>query len=87
MDHQLYKNYLNFQLNDDLTNKLDTNIPHIIKQKLTSIFNQGITLWNFFGFKQLWIYNPSNPTSTYYLNRWFMKNTLDNSEYDGSSIG
>ena len=75
------------QLNDDLTNKLDTNIPHIIKQKITNIFNQGITIWNFFGFKELWIYNPATPTSTYYLNKWFMKNTLDNTEYDGSSIG
>lgn len=77
-------NYI--QINEDITNKINANIPLIIKQKLSSIFNNGITLWSFFKFKQLWKpYETDVPSSTYYLDRWLFKHTLDNSEVDTSS--
>lgn len=66
------------QINEDITNKIDANIPLIVKQKLSNIFNQGITLWTFFGLEP---YTNVIPTASYYLDRWFMKNNLDNAEY------
>ena len=66
------------QLNEDLTNKIKSNIPLIIKQKFTSIFNSGITLWSFFGFTGLW---TTGTDSNYDPDKWFMKCTLDNTEY------
>lgn len=69
---------------EDIVNKIDANIPLIVKQKLSAIFNNGITLWTFFGFSGIW--NDSVPTSTYYVNKWFMKHKLDNTEYDGSTF-
>ena len=75
-------NYI--KLNDDITNKINANIPLIVKQKLNSIFNAGITLWNFFGFKSLWVSTTTTPTSQYYIDNWFMKHDLDNTEYDGT---
>lgn len=76
-------NYI--QLNEDITNKINANIPLIIKQKLSTIFNQGITLWTFFGFDGLW--TDDDPSSTYYVDKWFMKNKLDNTEYYGETNG
>ncbi len=74
-------NYI--QINEDITNKINANIPLIIKQKLSSIFNNGITLWSFFKFSQLWKPIETDvPSSTYYLDRWLFKDTLDNSEVD-----
>lgn len=72
-------NYIKTQ--EDITNKINADIPHIIKKKLSSIFNQGITLWSFFGIKGLW--NTTNPTSQEYVENWFLKNELDNTEYNG----
>ena len=71
-------NYI--QLNEDITNKINADIPLIVKQKLSSVFNKGITLWSWFGFPELWDGDPADPTSTYYLDRWFLKCTLDNTE-------
>lgn len=72
-------NYI--QLNDDITNKINYDMPLIVKQKLSKIFNDGITLWSFFGINELWA-SPVVPSSTYYLDRWFMKCDLDNTEYN-----
>ena len=71
-------NYI--QLNEDITNKINADIPLIAKQKLSIIFNQGITLWSFFGFRGLW--SVIAPTSDYYVDKWFMKCELDNTEYN-----
>lgn len=67
------------QLHEDITNKINAEMPIIIKQKISNIFNQGITLWSFFGNTGLWsnndnigVHNPDN---------WFMKCKLDNTEY------
>ena len=76
-------NYI--QINEDITNKINADIPLIVKQKLSTIFNQGITIWNFFGFDGLW--NDDDPSSTYYVDKWFMKHTLDNTEYYGETNG
>ena len=76
-------NYI--QTNEDITNKINANIPLIIKQKISSIFNNGITLWTFFKFRTL--YDENNdivPTSTYYIDNWFMKCKLDNTEMDNT---
>lgn len=72
-------NYI--QLNEDITNKINYDMPIIIKQKLSSIFNNGITLWSFFSFDELW-HDNNEPSSTYYLDRWFMKDELNNTEYN-----
>lgn len=71
-------NYI--QINDDITNKINADIPHIVKQKLSSIFNSGITLWSFFTFSTLWK-NPSVSLAPN-IDRWFMKHELDNTEVD-----
>ena len=71
-------NYI--QLNEDITNKINANIPHIVKQKLSSIFNKGITLWSFFNNDELW-YFGTPASSDYYIDRWFMKCDLDNTEF------
>jgi len=72
-------NYI--QLKDDITNKINYNIPLIVKQKLSKIFNDGITLWTFFGFGG--IYNTYTPEDSYFIDKWFMKCDLDNTEYAG----
>lgn len=36
------------KLNEDITNKINENIPYVIKQKISQIFNNGITLWTSF---------------------------------------
>lgn len=72
-------NYI--QLKDDITNKINANIPLIAKQKLSKIFNDGITLWTFFGFGGLW--SGNQPEDSYYVDKWFMKCTYDNTEYNG----
>ena len=74
-------NYI--QIEDDITTKINADIPYLIKQKLSSIFNNGITLWSFFGFTSL--NNNSNESATYSLDKWLFKNTLDNTEYGGES--
>lgn len=74
-------NYI--QLNEDITNKINADIPLIIKQKISSIFNQGITLWTFFGFSSL--NSNTNETTTYSLDKWLYKNSLENKEYQGES--
>lgn len=78
-------NYI--QINEDITNKINANIPYVIKKKLSQVFNQGITLWTFFGFSQIYlIYPPQDydPDYTYDIDKWFMKHKYDNTEYDGS---
>lgn len=69
------------QTNEDITNKINANIPLIIKQKISNVLNQGVTLWSFFGSS---LYNSTIPQSNKYLDNWFMKNALDNTEYYGS---
>ena len=70
-------NYI--KLNEDITNKINNDIPLIAKQKLSKIFNNGITIWNFFGNSSLWgvadVATSTNP------DKWFMKHTYDNTEY------
>ena len=73
-------NYI--QINEDITNKINADIPYIVKQKLSSIFNNGITIWNFFGFDYLWG-TASYETITNSYTRWFLKCELDNTEYNG----
>lgn len=71
-------NYI--QIREDITNKINADIPMIVKKKLSSIFNEGITIWNFFGFDYLWgifLYESVGKVHT----KWFMKNELDNTEY------
>ena len=72
-------NYI--QISEDIVNKIDADIPLIIKQKLSAVFNQGITIWNFFGFSYLWGSEPSIVTNEDYT-KWFMKQTYDNTEYN-----
>lgn len=74
-------NYI--QLNEDITTKIKADIPYLIKQKISNIFNQGITLWTFFGFTSL--NNNSNESDTYDLDRWLFNNYLENKEYEGES--
>lgn len=73
-------NYI--KLNEDITNKINVNIPIIIKQKLSQVFNKGITLWSFFGNEMLWG-DDDDYSGTYNPDKWFMKCTLDNTEYNG----
>lgn len=76
----LGRDIFNFvKLNEDITNKINADIPLIVKQKLSKIFTQGITLWSWFGFAELWS-SSAEPSSTYYLDRWFLKCDLDNTE-------
>lgn len=70
------------KLNEDITNKINYNMPLIVKQKLSKIFNDGITLWTFFGNGSLWG-NESISTSND-PDKWFLKCLLDNTEYSGS---
>lgn len=71
-------NYI--KINEDITNKINADMPQIIKQKISSVLNNGVTLWSFFGFDELWK-NDNEPSSTYYIDKWFMKCKLDNTEY------
>ena len=71
-------NYI--KLNEDITNKINADIPHIVKQKLSSLFNNGITLWSFIRFGSLWT-STEYETGTYNVDKWFMKHNLDNTEY------
>lgn len=71
------------QLNEDITNKIDADIPLIIKQKISSIFNNGITLWTFFFSYEL--YNATSiPSGLCPIDNYFMKNVYDNTEYEGN---
>lgn len=74
-------NYI--QIKEDITNKINADIPLIVKQKLSTIFNNGITIWNFFGFSYMWRDDGNIITADYDYNNWFMKNTYDNTEYKG----
>ena len=76
-------NFNYVQINEDITNKIDNDIPFIAKQKLSAIFNNGITLWTFFGFSPLWSDDDTQPTGIPMPDRWFLKNTYDNTEYYG----
>lgn len=69
------------QLQEDITNKINYDMPLIIKQKLSSIFNNGITLWSFFGNTSLWSL-LSTPSTNNNPDKWFMKCELDNTEYN-----
>lgn len=73
------------QLNDDITNKIDANIPHIIKQKISIILNKGITFWSFFGFQQFWSTRKTPSSASYRANNYFLKHTYDNTEYKGNT--
>lgn len=70
-------NYIKLQ--EDITNKINIDMPIIIKQKLSKIFNDGITLWSFFGMAELW-YGNSVYDAQYNIDKWFMKCKLDNTE-------
>ena len=81
-DNNLFgRTIFNFiQTNDDITNKINYDMPLIIKQKFNSILNNGITLWSWFGFDELWG-TGIMPILALRLDRWFLKCTLDNTEY------
>ena len=69
------------KLNEDITNKINANIPIVVKQKLSQVFNKGITLWSFFGVDAIW--NNNALTLLNDPEQWFMKHTYDNTEYQG----
>lgn len=73
------------QLQEDISMKINANIPLIAKQKLSNIFNQGIILWTFFGFRSLYPATATipNESATYDLDKWLYKHTLENKEYKG----
>lgn len=73
-------NYI--KINDDITNKINANMPIIVKQKISNIFNKGITLWSWFGIDELWQTGEPAVNSNYWLDRWFLKCNLDNTECD-----
>lgn len=78
-------NYI--QISEDITNKIDTDlIPFVCKQKLSQIFNNGITLWTFIGFTSLQDSYQGAEQSMYGLNRWLFKTTLENKEYGGETF-
>ena len=68
------------QTNDDMTNKINADIPLIIKQKLSKIFNDGITLWNFYGFNDIWGTAGVGANPDYYVDKWLFKHDYDNTE-------
>lgn len=72
-------NYI--EISDDITNKINYDMPLVVKQKLSKIFNDGITLWSFFNKDDLWHFTPTTD-SDYYVDRWFMKDQLNNTEYN-----
>lgn len=80
-DNLFGRSIFNFiQLNEDITNKINNDIPHIIKQKISAIFNKGITIWNFFRNQSLWGTNQVSSTNN--PDKWFMKHDLENAEFD-----
>lgn len=77
-------NYI--RIEDDITNKIySREIPLIVKQKLNSIFNNGITLWTFFGFSSLWNDTPERPLGTLRPIDYLFKEDFDNCEYYGQT--
>ncbi|MBO7692517.1 MAG: hypothetical protein J6T10_07800 [Methanobrevibacter sp.] len=80
-------NYI--QIEDDIVNKINADIPYIAKQKLSSIFNNGITIWNFFGFAELWYSEFTvaygDYDNDYKPDNWFLKCVRDNTEYYGET--
>ena len=70
-------NYI--QISEDITNKITGDIPHIVKQKLSSIFNNGITIWTFFGLPPIWK-NSYYTQTAFNPNNWLFKHDLDNTE-------
>jgi len=74
-------NYI--KLEEDIVNKINTDIPLIVKKKLNDIFNAGITLWTFFGFKVFYKNGVTLPTSTYLPDKWLLKNEYENTQYMG----
>ena len=72
-------NYI--KTNEELVNKINTDIPLIVKKKLSSIFNEGITLWSFFGNDELWG-NSLVPVGGIIIDDYFLKHYYDNTEYN-----
>ena len=82
VDNQLFgRSIFNYiKINEDITNKINYDMPIIVKQKLSSIFNKGITLWSFFDNLSLWsLLNTPNVSNN--PDKWFMKCDLNNTEY------
>lgn len=73
-------NYI--QLNEDIANKINADIPQLVKQKMSAIFNKGITIWSWFGIDELWKTGEPALNNDYWLDRWFLKCDLDNTECD-----
>ena len=71
---------ITIQTNDDITNKINADMPIIVKQKISSIFTKGITLWSWFGIDELWKTGVPALNYDYWLDRWFLKCDLDNTE-------
>lgn len=68
------------QTNEDITNKINSDIPLLVKQKLSNIFKNGITLWTFFGVSGLWD-NTFSVTTITLPDKWFLKCDFNNTEY------
>ena len=68
------------QTNDDLVNNINNDIPLIVKKKLSSIFNDGITLWSFFGNQEIW--GGYLVPDVVNLDDYFLKHYYDNTEYN-----
>ena len=82
LDNNLFgRDIFNYvQTNEDITNKINADIPLIVKQKISKVFQQGITLWTFFRNPTLW--KTTSVTSTNNPDRWFMQHELENAEFD-----
>lgn len=72
-------NYI--QTDEDISMKINSDIPLIVKQKLSNIFMNGITLWTFLGLQNI----AEESTAGYDVDDWLFKNTLENAEYKGVS--
>ena len=75
------------QVQDDMVNKINADIPLVVKKIFNEIFNAGITLWSFFGFKQFYDANSTLATyGSYDVDKWFLKTKLNNSSYVGGTF-
>ena len=75
------------QVQDDMVNKINADIPLVVKKRFNEIFNAGITLWSFFGFKQFYDANSNLATyGSYDVDKWFLKTKLNNSSYVGDTF-
>lgn len=89
-EHIFTRTLFNYvRIEDDITNKIrSASVPLIVKQKLNTILNNGITLWTFFGFQSVWgdmvEIDSGSGATTYNVNHYLFKEEKDNAEYYGA---